>query len=115
MKRYLRKREGGALAMVLIVMAVLSILGTAVLRIAVAESNFAKHNENKLQAHYIARSGAVAVAEHMILQGEIPDGFIGNESAPNDSIGGGQFTVRIDKDSDDKIIITAESNFRGSK
>src|SRR5690554_1691703 len=115
MKKYLKNRNGGALIMVILVMLILTILGSAVLRIAAAENIFAAKNEDKLQAHYIARSGAVAVAEYMIQLGEIPDGFVGNTSSTNYQIGGGEFTVSINKDENDKVIVTSESLYNNTK
>jgi len=68
-----------------------------------------------MQAYYIARSGVVAVAEYMIQLGEIPDGFVGNTSAANNQIGGGEFTISITEDENKKIIVTADSLFKGVK
>ena len=82
---------------------------------AVAENSFAISNENKLKAHYIARSGAVAVADYMIQQGEIPEGFIGSTSEVNTQIGGGEFQVSIDKDDNDDIIVSSLSEYNGAK
>lgn len=64
LKRYVSKQKGMALALVLMVMVVLSILGVALLSVANAEANNSIRQQNKLQAHYIAKSGLEAVANN---------------------------------------------------
>ena len=51
-----------ALALVIIVMVVLMILGTAVLKVAVAENRFSKKSEDKIQAYYVALTVKVVVS-----------------------------------------------------
>lgn len=111
------KRKGSALVMVLIIMLVLSILGTAIMRVAVAENNFAKRNEDRLQAYYIARSGAQAIAEYMIKDNyNDADAFIGKESEPNSQVGGGEFKVSVSKDpSNGEVSVTSIGDYNGVK
>lgn len=52
-----RNSKGSALVVVIIVMAVLTILGSSLLTVSLAESKHAIHQEKKTQAHYLARSG----------------------------------------------------------
>ncbi len=114
MFKFNNKRKGSALVIVLIIMLVLSILGTAIMRVAVAENTFAKRNEDRLQAYYIARSGAQSVAEYMIrdAHGDAKD-LIGKDSKPKD-VSGGSLNVSVDKN-DGVIHIISEGEYRGVK
>lgn len=103
---YLNGRKGSALVVVLIVMAVMSVLGTTVLRIAVAENNFTARQENKMQAYYIARSGAQAIAEYMIkdANNNAHDFINQGESVLNTQIGGGGFKVTVSDDIINNVV-----------
>lgn len=113
MKKYITSNnEGGALAVVIIVMAVLTILGTVTLRVAVAETNFAVNQENKLQAYYLARSGAQSVAEYMVRDAnEDAHEIIDKDSEWNEQLSGGKFMVEVSSipsSNDIDIISTGE-------
>jgi hypothetical protein len=105
MFKYLNNNKGSALAMVLIIMLVMIILGTALINTAVAENKFAKHHEDKLQAYYIARSGAQAIAEYMLkdANGDAAD-FIGKTSDWNSQVGGGSFQVTVEDDTVNNVV-----------
>lgn len=116
MIKYLNKEKGSALVTVIMVMAVLMVLGVGILNVGVAENRFAKINEDSLQAHYIARSGAQAIAEYMIqdAHGDAAD-FIGETSDWNNQIGGGRFQITVEEDNANNvvnIISTGELNGR---
>jgi type II secretory pathway pseudopilin PulG len=100
-KKYNKNEQGSALITVLLVMVVLMILGAALMNTSVAENRFATKNEDRLQAYYIARTGAQAVAE-FIIHGDASD-IIGKTSEPNTQIGGGNFTVSVEEDEEDNI------------
>ena len=53
----LRKNKGTALIVVIMVMAVMTILGVAILNISLSQ---ASNEEKRIQAHYLAHSGAEA-------------------------------------------------------
>jgi hypothetical protein len=61
-----KTNKGYALGLVLIVMAVLSILGAALLNISVSENKQVIYQEKSKQAYYMARSGADAMASYII-------------------------------------------------
>lgn len=63
----MKKRQGSTLAAVIIVFAILMILGTTVLYLMVNDNKISIRHENKTQAYYVARSGAV-VAEAAVLE-----------------------------------------------
>lgn len=91
----MKGNRGSALAITLIVIAVLSILGVALLNIALAESKFTKHEENRLKAYYIARAGAEAVATYIADKNNPKatiEALVAKDAAQT-SFGGGHFEV----------------------
>jgi hypothetical protein len=61
--RFIKNKKGSALALIIIVVAVFSILGAALLQVSLAENKFAIHEEKRLKAYYMARSGAEAASK----------------------------------------------------
>ncbi len=57
--------QGSILVMVILIIAVLSILGTAFLTLSVDENKFAIKEHDYQQTYYIARAGAEATAIYM--------------------------------------------------
>lgn len=57
MKIFLKNNKGSALITSILVFAVLIILGTSLLSVSYADTTFASHQSNKIQAHYLGRSG----------------------------------------------------------
>ncbi len=80
--KYLGDEKGWALPLVLLVMAVLTILGTTLWLISMTDLQHVSLEEKKMQAHYYARSGAELVYAG-IESGEYP---IGNIPAPDDAL-----------------------------
>jgi hypothetical protein len=117
LKRILNEESGAALVMTLIVMLVLTILGTALLNISLAENKFAKRNEDKLQAYYIARSGAHAVAEYIAKDNsgdaENMFGFTSVKNITHFINGEVQVTVLEDAINDDILHISSQGIFNG--
>lgn len=112
MSNYLTNKRGVALIWVLMIMLVLPILATAVLNVAVAENKFAARQGDKLQAYYIARSGAQAIAEHMLRDPGGASNLIGRTSAWNNQIGGGRFRVTV-SESNQVVDVVAVGELRG--
>lgn len=55
-----KNNRGSALIVVLMVMVIMTILGTAILNISLSQTKQASYEDKRLQAHYLARSGAEA-------------------------------------------------------
>ncbi|MBZ9688551.1 hypothetical protein G9F72_019670 [Clostridium estertheticum] len=55
-----KKNKGSALIVVIMVMVIMTILGTAILNISLSETKQAAYEDKRIQAHYLARSGAEA-------------------------------------------------------
>ena len=99
-------------------MVVLMILGTAVLKVAVAENRFSKKSEDKIQAYYVARAGAQAVAEYMIEDAHRDASeLVGKTSAVTEhSDMGGQFQVTVSEiPSSNNLSIISTGEFNGVK
>lgn len=59
-------QKGSALVTAIMVFAVLSVLGVAMLSISLSETKFVSHQHNKAQAYYIAHSSVDALATYII-------------------------------------------------
>ncbi|KUK71914.1 MAG: Uncharacterized protein XD91_1646 [Clostridiales bacterium 38_11] len=68
--------KGGALVTVLLVFLILIILGSAVLFMSVSENRFVAVQEKSMKSYYVARSGADAIASHLIINPSDLDSFI---------------------------------------
>lgn len=55
-----RRKRGAALITVIMIMAVMTILGAAILNVSVHQASYAAYEDKRMQAHYLARSGAEA-------------------------------------------------------
>lgn len=95
MIKFVKEEKGAALALTLIVMVVLMIFGTAFLNFSLADSKFARINEDKIQAHYLARSGAQTIAEYMISDPGNALDLIGKTSQSNTQVAGGEIVVSV--------------------
>lgn len=108
----LKKKKGIALITVLMILLVLSILGTTLLTISVNETKLSVNNEKKMQAYYIARSGADAVASWLESHGNEASSIIpasGNYTSEEVGLGDGTFKVRILRETNDPSLIRIES------
>lgn len=109
MYKYIRNREGGALIMVILVMVIMTILGTTLLSISLAENKQAIIENNRIEAYYLARSGVESTAAWILgsetTQEEIDQ--IVNKISEDSSLGNGKFNVEVIKnpDNEDLVII----------
>lgn len=98
-------QQGFALVFVIMVMAVLMILGTALLTLSVAESKSSSRDVFKMKAHYIAQAGVDATAKSIIKNPSEVAGLIGTTKTGN--IGEGSFSATITGDPNTKVKITS--------
>lgn len=98
----LRNIKGGALVLVIIILAVFSILGVTLLTISLTENKQAIYQEKKVQAYYIARSGAEAVGSYIINHPK--ENLIDQNSEPT-TLGRGSFQIKVPRGEDRAIII----------
>lgn len=109
--------KGSSLITVMIVMSVLLILGISISQLNIAENRFASKHEDDLQAYYIARSGAQALAEYMLRDdSNIAKDLIGKTSNDNGQVGGGTFSVKVEEgESEDIVFITSTGTYNNSE
>lgn len=117
MIKYINNNRGSSLIMIIVIMAIMMILSTTIMKVALAENNFAVKQENKLKAYYIARAGAQSVTEYMIHN---PNGdaeeMLDKVSDWNEQIGGGKFQVSVEHDTDNNVVnITSTGEYRNQK
>lgn len=111
----MKGNRGSALAITIIVVAVLAILGVALLNITLAENKFSIHEENRIKAYYIARAGAEAVASY-IADKNNPKATIQSLVAKDKAqtnFGGGYFEVDFPINSVYTPTIRSTGTYRG--
>jgi hypothetical protein len=93
----IRQQKGSALALVIIIFAVLSVLGASVLFVSVNDTRQVMRQQQKIQSFYVARAGADAFASKVI---QNPNAFadmrVKTETAPaTGQIAGQDFQVKV--------------------
>jgi len=92
-----KKFKGYALLIVIIVIAVMLILGTALLSISLSENKQVIYQEKNNQAYYMARSGADAIASYIIKNPDRVQEIINKTSSSpgTGAIGTNSFQVKV--------------------
>ena len=88
----IKNERGYALVLVLVVMLALFMLGTALIGVSTSQVKEAVKQQERVQAYYLAYSGALAVKEWVISGEEVPEG----ESDPVD-LDVGSFEVEVNE------------------
>lgn len=114
----IKKNDRGiALPLVLVFMLVLSILGTALWQYSMAETVYASRSQQKIESHYVARSGADATAEYIIKNpqhlGTLLSGT-GPANRATGSVGNGSFSVYVDGDPGGTVEIHSSGEVGGT-
>ncbi len=116
--RFIKNKKGYALPLVLIVIVVITILGTTLLLISMTQLKHVSIEENRMQAHYYARSGAelvmFGIGEELLELHDIPVGetsaLVSNEISFNgDSLAGNITLIKVYRENNDIIIVSTGS------
>lgn len=112
----LKNRKGMAMPAVLMVLLIVTILGAALLRVAVADSIHASRDRSRMQAYYLARSG-VEATETWILDNtasfnSIKDKTSSPATIPESGIDG-TFTVKVTGSLSNIVLIEATGTVKG--
>ncbi|MFO8060427.1 MAG: hypothetical protein R6U70_07225, partial [Bacillota bacterium] len=99
-----RRQLGMALPGTIVVAVVLLILGTAIWQYGMADRLQVFRTEKHIKAHYLARSGAEAVADYLLHNQEAAGDFIGYASETF-SLDGGEVEVCVYGDHHNEVII----------
>ncbi|RQD68395.1 MAG: hypothetical protein D5S00_09035 [Tindallia sp. MSAO_Bac2] len=113
MKRIINNQQGSALAFTLIVILVLAILGASILTTAVADTRNVIYQENSMKSYYLARSGALTLAETITTDSSIDVTELIDKTADTISIADGEVSVHV-SDNDDDLIISSVGSFQNA-
>ena len=97
-----QKEQGSALILTMVVTIILLFLGSSLGLLSMVESRMSLREEQNMQAYYLARSGADALAQYIIDNPTLLDeaGGIINKVSETQRFGPGEFTVQVLKDAD---------------
>ena len=116
LSQVIKGEKGSSLVMVLIIMGVLTILGAVFQFFSLTEHQQVVNDEKRMQAYYLARSGAEAVADYIIKNPDDVDELLGEESDPVD-LGEGSFKVKVTEINPEKpdegLLIESTGNVDG--
>lgn len=110
----MRGREDGyVLAVVLVFAAALMVLLAAFGPLSVANMNQAVRQERETQAHYLARSGASALASAIMDNPGLAEELLQQGDAGSGQLGAGNFSVELEELDEDRIVIHSTGTVRG--
>ena len=105
MRCYVKNKRGSTLVFVMLVMLVLTVLCTSILTVALANTRTTITQENNMKAYYLARSGAVTLAEHIVADPSVVSAaMISAGSTSQIAIADGRFSVDVDEVDGDLVI-----------
>lgn len=106
-------KKGMAMPLVLMTLLVLSLLGVSLLQYSVADNKQVAMDKQQMQSFYLARSGADAVAQHILDNpGQAASLISAGKSSPV-SLGEGNFDVLVYGDPGSEILIQATGTVNG--
>ncbi len=91
----IKNERGYALVLVLVIMLALFMLGTALISVSTSQVREAVKQQERLQAYYLAYSGANSVVEWVMDDGDVPVG-----TSDVVQLDMGSFYVKVDEDND---------------
>lgn len=110
-RKYENSKKGNALILVIILMAVLTILGAALMSLSFAESKLSYKETNKLKAHYIAQAGADALAKCIE---DDPSKAVNGFQINSNNYNGGTFNANVTVDASNNVKIKSEGTTGGT-
>jgi hypothetical protein len=106
-KKLLKNEKGYALVLVLIIMIIFFMLGTVLIAVSTSQVKEAVKQQERVQAYYLAYSGANAVVEWVISGGDVP---VGESELVELDVG--SFIVEVEENSN-LLTITSHSTVDG--
>ncbi len=106
-----KNEKGSAMIVAILVVLVLTLLGTALWNYSMADTIQTAREEKRIQAYYIARSGAESVANHLVthpmgdLNEEINDAYPDPITSSLVVFGNGDFVVTVTKENDTTVLV----------
>lgn len=111
----LKDEKGIALPLTIAIVAVLLLLGIALLMFGTTETKHVAIDESNLKAHYLARTGAHSVASYIIQNPESAADMIDSDLSEPVEFGEGEFEVQVTGDPLDEIYIISTGRVRDSE
>lgn len=112
----LKNNKGMTIPLVIITMLILSILGSSLLAMAMAQNKHSDRDESRIQAYYLARSGVEATETWLRSNIDEFNNIKDKTSSPSTLIGSevdGYFTVKVTGSIDSYIIIEGTGYVNG--
>ncbi len=98
-------QEGAALPLVLMILFILTLLGTTIFMYNMAETKQVVKTEERMKAHYVARSGAHAVAAYLVENPDSAKDLIDSPEFTGYEFGEGEFDVLVYADALDEVHV----------
>lgn len=115
MKLFLDEK-GVALPLVLMILFILTLLGTTIFMFNMSETKQVALTEDKMKAHYVARSGAHAVAAYLIENPEKTMDLVGVDTEAVKEFGEGKFAVDVNiHENPNEIYVRSTGTVNGSE
>jgi len=111
---YRNNESGAVLPIILVIVFALTLIGIALLSYSLAETRHVSLDENNLKAHYIARSGAHAIAEKLIVEPEHATALINSSETDAIDFADGQFKVLVYGNPYDEVHVRSKGFFRNA-
>jgi len=103
-KNYIQSNKGAALGIALMVLLVLSILGSAFIAVSAAENRNVIYQDKKMQAFYLARSGADTVSSWIIKNPGQAANLNGKKADSQNQFSNGKVEMEVNHDAANKLI-----------
>jgi len=108
---FIKSEKGSALPLTMVVVFVLTLLGFTLLAFSMTETRQVFRDENRMKAHYLARSGAHAVAEYIINNPENAVDLINSSESELVNYGDGTIKVLVYGNPFDEIYVRSTGEF----
>lgn len=104
------REKGSVLVLVMVSVVALFVLGTVLAGTGSTEIRETARQEYKMQAYYLARSGAEAVACCIIKEPEKAEEITGQGFSDQVGLGRGTFEVKVEQQGEQELLITSVGN-----
>ncbi len=109
-----KNESGFALPLTLVIVLALTLIGLTLFLFNMTETTQVARDENKMKAHYIARSGAHAVALKLLENQDLDQDLVNSPSSEPVDFADGQFVIEVSMSSDEReIYIKSTGTHRG--
>ncbi len=111
-KQIYKNENGFALPLTLVIVLALTLIGMTLFLFNMTETTQVTRDDNKMKAHYIARSGAHAAALKLLENQDLDQDLVDSPSSEPVDFADGQFVITVSELSDKGIIIKSTGTYR---